>query len=200
MRVAVYLRVSTDAQDLASQTHAIDQWLTTRPDSVVTRYQDKLSGKRDDRPGLAALCQAVDRGEVDTVLVYRLDRVSRKSVTAMRLLLDWLNKGVGFIAVDQPYLALGKDNPLRVAIAAIFADLAQLEREAIVSRVRAGIKAAQSRGVRIGALPKLTAEQQQTARQLLAAGLPTRAVARQLGVNQSTISRLGRSYATRLPD
>ncbi len=189
MRIAVYMRVSTDVQDTRSQDIAIQEWLAKRDVTSVVRFQDKQSGKKDDRPGLQALCAAVDAGEVDTVLVYRLDRLSRRAVTALRLLLDWLNRGVAFYAVDQPALTLGKENPLRLTIAAVFSDLAEMEREAIVGRVKAGLRSAKARGVKLGAKRKLNDAQREYAK----AQLDTRtirSIAKELNVSTATISRL----------
>jgi DNA invertase Pin-like site-specific DNA recombinase len=182
--------VSTEGQDLRSQDFVVDEWLAKRGITDVIRFTDKLSGKRDDRPGLHSMCEAIERGEVDTIVVFRLDRISRRSVTALRLLLDWLNRGVAFYAVDQPALHLGVENPLRLTIAAIFSDLAELERQAIVSRVKAGLAAAKARGVRLGALPKVTQEQATKIRELRAAGITCRAVAKQMGLSSSTVSRV----------
>lgn len=190
MRIAIYYRVSTDHQDMRSQEQAIGEWLAKRQVTSVTVFQDTQSGRKDDRAGLAALSKAVEAGEVDTIVTYRLDRISRRSVTALRLLLDWLNRGVGFVAVDQSALNLTTDNPLRITIAAIFSDLAQLERDAIVGRVRAGLRAAKARGVRLGAKPKLTDEQRAYARQRLADRDTITAIARDLRVSTATISRL----------
>jgi len=106
--------------------------------------------------------------------------------------LDWLNRGVGFVAVGQAALNLGLDNPLRLTIAAIFADLAQLEREALVSRVRAGLRAAKARGVKLGGVPKLSDEQAKVAKDLRAAGFTCVQVGSRLGVSAATISRLRR--------
>lgn len=191
MRVAVYERVSTDRQDVASQAFVVQGWLDARGITEVRRFQDKQSGKNDDRPGLLAMCAAIEAGEIDTVVVYRLDRLSRKAVTALRLILDWLQGGISFYAVDQPALSLGIENPLRLTIAAVFSDLAQLEREAIVSRVRSGLKAAKARGVKLGPKPKVSEELRQEILRLREYGQPCRTIAESLGLSKSTISRVG---------
>ena len=190
MRVAVYSRVSTDKQDVEAQNFVVNEWLTKRGVSGALRFEDKQSGKDDNRPGLQALREAIAAGVVDTVVVFRLDRLSRRSVTALQLLLDWLNRGINFYAVDQPALHLGVENPLRLTVAAIFSDLAALEREAIVSRVRSGLRAAKARGVKLGTPRKLTPEQVYTARAMRRRGMSCKHVAKQLGVSAATISRL----------
>jgi DNA invertase Pin-like site-specific DNA recombinase len=189
-RLAIYKRVSTDLQDTAAQEHAIRQWLAQRPQyatAQISTFEDNgISGKTEKRPGYQALMSAVAAGEVDAVVVYRLDRLSRNSLTAMRTLLDWMHRDVEFFAVDQPILQLGKDNPLRLTICALFSEMAQLEREAIVSRVKSGLAAAKARGVRLGAKPKFDLEQ---ARGMLASGLSVRAAAKRLGVSETSVRR-----------
>ena len=72
----------------------------------------------------------------------------------------------------------------------ILAGLAEFERELIRARTSAGRDRAKTRGVRFGRKPKLTAHQRAHALKMLDAGEPQSAVAKVLGVDQSTVSRL----------
>lgn len=189
-RIALYRRVSTDRQDTASQDHAVQQWLTKRGEAAALVFEDEgRSGKDDDRPGYQALCAAVAAGEVDTVVVYRLDRLSRKATTAMQTLITWINDGIEFFAVEQPILHLGADNPFRLTFCALMAEVAELERESIVARVRSGLAAAKARGVRLGAAPKLVPEQRARMRAMRAAGATYKQIARELAVSPSTVHK-----------
>lgn len=191
MKIGIYSRVSTDNQDCLSQSHAVDQWLAKRGLTAVRTFTDQgISGKTEKRPGFQALLAAVESGEIDTVVTFRLDRLSRKATTALTLLLDWIKKDVAFFAVDQEVLHLGKDNPMRLTIAAMFSELAQLESQAISSRVKSGIRAAMARGVKFGAVSKLTAAQKAQIKQLVAAGKPMRSIGAQFGVSAATICRV----------
>lgn len=185
----MYLRVSTDSQDVAAQKHAIDKWLETHDHESVTYFTDKMSGKHDNRPELKKLKLAVAYGGFDTVVVYRLDRLSRKAATTLQLLLDWVSNDIGFIAVDQPILHLGHDNPFRLTFAAMLSEVSQLERETIVTRVKSGLEAAKARGVKLGAKPKLTNQQVIEAQRLRDAGWTLRDIAKEFDVNYSTICR-----------
>lgn len=190
-RIAVYTRVSTDRQETKAQHHAIQQWLASRePAEALLYFTDSITGKRDDRPGLLALREAVASGLVDTVVVYRLDRLSRNSLTAMRLLLDWIHLGIEFFAVDQAILQLGKDNPLRLTVVALFSEIAQLEHQAIVARVRSGVAAAKARGVKFGRRNKVTTEKAQGILQARQAGQSYRTIAKQFGVSHDTVQRI----------
>lgn len=188
-RYAVYMRVSSDKQDVASQRHAITAWLAARGITDPVWYEETASGKRDDRPEFQRLCLDVRAGQIAGVVVFRLDRISRRAVTAMQTLLEWLTLGVEFFAVDQPILHLGTDNPMRLTIAAMFSEFAQIEREAIVARVRAGLRAAAARGKRLGAAPKVTAAQVADILRRHQAGDTERAIAAQVGVPRSTVGR-----------
>lgn len=186
--LAVYKRVSTDRQETLSQAHAIADWLyRNKPDIPVREFVDKFSGKSMDRPAFIEMQNAIRSGEVSGVVVFRLDRVGRNAIANVREVAGWIEQGLEFFAVDQPYLQLGKDNPLRMSLLGIFSDQAQMEREAIVSRVKAGLAAAKARGVRLGPEPRIDPSQILSLRQQ---GLTFRAIARKLGISASSAHRL----------
>lgn len=189
MSTAVYMRVSTTAQDTDSQRHVIKQWLAGKSLTAVVWYEDVASGKRDDRPQFKAMCAAVKEGKHQTVVVFRLDRLSRKASTALSLILEWLTAGINFYAVDQPILQLGAENPIRLTICSLFAELAQIERETIVSRVKAGLAARKAAGKSLGRVSKISVSQDDHIKRLHAAHCSTREIAAKLGIPQSTIVR-----------
>lgn len=194
-KVALYYRVSTDRQDLASQRGAVEGWLeqlpeAKRPKEISVFNDEGISGKTINRPAFQAMLDAAYSGKIDTIIVYRLDRFSRNATTAIRLLLNLDEAGVAFISVTQPVLNLGHENPFRRTMLAAFAEIAEIERETIVMRVRAGLDAARKRGVRLGAPPKISAEKQQEAQSLKAQGLSYKAIAAQLDLSVGSVHRL----------
>jgi len=190
MIAGAYLRVSTNDQDLASQKHVIEEWARANPQYEIRWFMDHgISGTKDTRPGLQELVKASEVGEIQAVVCYSLDRVSRTAATALQLVLRWLQLDVEFFSVSQAILQLGKDNPLRLTITSLFAELAALEREAIVGRVRAGLAAAKARGVKLGNDQKLTPDQIKLAKQLRHGGMSCRALGVKFGVSAATISR-----------
>jgi DNA invertase Pin-like site-specific DNA recombinase len=193
-RIAVYLRVSTEQQETAMQKHAIQQWLAAHPDAaVVATFEDlAMSGSKDARPGFTALCTMVRDGGVDAVLTYRLDRISRKAVTALQTLIDWTRQGVEFFAIDQPVLNCTMDDPFRLTKLAMFAELAQIERATLVSRTKAGIAAARARGKQIGAQRKITDEQIRTFKTAKEAGMSARQAAKVAGASKAQLYRLAK--------
>jgi DNA invertase Pin-like site-specific DNA recombinase len=175
---------------------AVEGWLRNlptekRPKTEPLVFKDEgISGKTTNRPAFQAMLQAAHTGKFDTIIVYRLDRFSRDATTAIRLLLNLDEAGVAFISVTQPVLNLGHENPFRRTMLAAFAEIAEIERETIVARVRAGLDAARKRGVRLGAPLKISTEKQREARELKAQGLSYKAIAKALDLSVGSVHRL----------
>lgn len=195
-RIAIYKRVSTDKQDTDMQQHAISKWLTTQPAAELHWYEDiGISGSTANRPAYQRMVADIEAGKIDTVVVYRLDRLSRKAIDAMQLMIDWIRKDIGFVAVDQPILHLEQKNPFRLTMASIISEIAQVERETIVSRINAGLDAARARGVRIGRKPKLSPEQVEEAVKLRKAGRTIEEIAAKYSISRATAFTVLRSRA-----
>jgi DNA invertase Pin-like site-specific DNA recombinase len=158
---AIYLRVSTDKQSTDMQQYAVNRWLAENPSVVssVRYYTDEgLSGTSAKRPAFRQLCADVEAGLVKQVVVYRLDRLSRTALTALQHILDWCRRDVDFIAIDQQALNAQAGDPFRITKLAMFAELAQIERETLVRRTKDGLAAAKARGTKLGARRKVSQE------------------------------------------
>ncbi len=158
-RIAIYYRVSTDMQELTSQKHEIELWLAAQKivPEVVHKIEDyAVSGKRADRVGFKKLMSLAKRGKIDGIIVYRLDRFSRDASTAIRQIMDLEALGVAFVSVTQPILDLRSNMPFKRTILTIFAELAEMERDTIVQRVKSGMAAAKARGMKFGQPVKVT--------------------------------------------
>ena len=106
MRAAVYLRVSSKSQKVASQKRAIRQYLNNHGIEVPADrwYVDHgRSGKSLDRPDMDELQRAVFMGDVDLIVVYSLDRLARNALEGMTLLADWLKRGVRLDRLSSKY-------------------------------------------------------------------------------------------------
>ena len=102
-KVACYVRVSTVGQNEAGQRAEIERWLTGNgidPASVVW-FVDKKSGDNLNRPAFEKLQAAVFAGEVGTIVVYKLDRLSRKLREGLNTLCDWCERGLRVVSVTQ---------------------------------------------------------------------------------------------------
>ncbi len=190
--IAIYYRVSTDKQDLDMQKHAIREWYAKHGNNEKYRtFTDMgMSGSDDKRPAFNNMLNACKRGEFTTVVCYRLDRFSRSSTTAMRKILDLGANDVAFVATDQPELGLSKDRPERHVILAVFAMLADIERQAIVSRAKAGLAAAKAKGVKLGRPTVITDDIRDKIKSLRNDRLSIREIAKTVGVSTSVVMRV----------
>lgn len=195
--VAIYYRVSTDRQDLASQETAVQAWIDSLPAEkaparVIVFKDEGISGKTLKRPGFQKMMAAATSGKVDTIVCYRLDRFSRDATSAIKMILNLDEAGVAFISVTQPVLNLGHENPFRRTMLAAFAEIAEIERETIVARVKAGLDAAKKKGVRLGR-PRHTQSIRRQVLLLKDEGLSVRKIASKLQISIGSVANITQS-------
>jgi DNA invertase Pin-like site-specific DNA recombinase len=151
-------------------------------------YQDQASGRRDDRPGLAACLKALRRGDV--LVAWKLDRLGRDLRHLVNLVHELTGRGVGLKVLTGQGATIDTTTPAGKLVFGIFAALAEFERELIVERTRAGLASARARG-RTGGRPyKMTGAKLRLA--MAAMGQPGTKVAdlcRELGVTRQTLYR-----------
>jgi DNA invertase Pin-like site-specific DNA recombinase len=149
-RAAIYMRVSTVDQHPETQLYDLRQMADQRGYQVVEEYTDRISGAKARRPGLDALMQDARRGRFDVVLVWASDRIAR-SVRHFLDVLDELNRlNVEFVSFREN---IDTGGPLGRAIVVIIGAIAELERNLIIERVRAGMRRARLEGQHIGRKP-----------------------------------------------
>ena len=149
-RAALYLRVSTLDQHPETQLYDLQQMAVQRDYQIVAQYTDKVSGAKARRPGLDEMMQDARRGRFDVVLVWASDRLAR-SVKHFLEVLDELNHlNVEFVSFREQ---IDTGGPLGRAIIVIVGAIAELERNLIVERVRAGMRRAKLEGRHIGRKP-----------------------------------------------
>ena len=107
-------------------------------------YEDAASGKRDDRPGLAACLKALREG--DTLVVWKLDRLGRDLRHLVNTVHDLTARGIGFKVLTGHGASIDTSSSGGKLVFDIFAALAEFERELIVERTKAGMAAARARG------------------------------------------------------
>ena len=107
-------------------------------------YDDKASGKLDDRPGLTACLKALRRGDV--LVVWRLDRLGRSLAHLVETVDTLAARGVGFRVLSGHGAAVDTTSASGRLVFGIFASLAEFERELIRERTVAGLAAARARG------------------------------------------------------
>jgi DNA invertase Pin-like site-specific DNA recombinase len=149
-RAAVYTRVSTVDQNLQTQLLDLKQMAAQRGYEIVAEFSDCISGAKSKRPGLDELMREARRGRFDVVLVWASDRIAR-SVAHFLQVLDELNHlGVEYCSYREN---LDTTGPLGRAIVIIVGAVAELERNLIVERVKAGMRRARLEGRHVGRKP-----------------------------------------------
>ncbi len=179
-----YARVSTEDQRLDLQLDALAAAGCQRV------FEDRASGARTDRPGLAAALSHLRRG--DTLVVWRLDRLGRTTHQLVGLLERFERDGIRLRSLQDgidPASVMGR---AMLQIGAVFAEM---ERNLLRERTRAGLAAARARGRLGGRKPRLTADGLDTARRLMAdPKLSMDQIASRIGVGRTTLYRaLGRA-------
>ena len=149
-RAALYLRVSTLDQHPETQLYDLRQMAAQRDYQIVHEYTDRISGAKARRPGLDEMMADARRGRFDVLLVWASDRLAR-SVKHFLEVLDELNRiNVEFVSFREQ---IDTGGPLGRAVVVIIGAIAELERNLIVERVRAGMRRAKLEGRHIGRKP-----------------------------------------------
>ena len=151
-------------------------------------YEDQASGKREDRPGLAACIKALRPG--DTLVVWKLDRLGRDLRHLINTVHDLTGRGIGLKVLTGHGAAIDTTTAAGKLVFGIFAALAEFERELISERTMAGVASARARG-RSGGRPfKMTAAKLRLA--MAAMGQPETVVSNlceELGITRQTLYR-----------
>lgn len=147
---ALYMRVSTVDQHPETQLHDLRVMAQQRGLQIVKEYTDRISGTRARRPGLDELLRDARRGRFQVVLVWASDRIAR-SVRHFLEVLDELNHlKIEFVSFREN---LDTGGPLGRAVVIIIGAVAELERNLIIERVKAGMRRAKLEGRHIGRKP-----------------------------------------------
>ncbi|MGF1643410.1 MAG: recombinase family protein [Thiotrichales bacterium] len=173
-----YARVSTQDQNLELQREALTKAGCTKV------FEDKVSGTRADRPGLAKTLEMLREG--DTLVVWKLDRLGRSVKQLVDLVGDLHKQGVQFRSLTD---SIDTGTPSGRFFFHVMASLAEMERELTVERTRAGLEVAKQLGRKGGRKPKMTDSIIESAKKLLASGVPPKDVAKNLGVSIPTLYR-----------
>ena len=173
-----YARVSTNDQNLNLQKEAL---LKVGCEKI---YEDKISGTTKQRPGLDKALDALRAG--DTLIVWKLDRLGRSIKNLISLISDLNSKDIHFKSITD---SIDTSTPSGRFFFHIMASLAQMERELIAERTKAGLNAAKKLGRIGGRKRKMTKSKIIAAKKLLDSGIAPKDVAQNLGVSLATLYR-----------
>jgi DNA invertase Pin-like site-specific DNA recombinase len=186
--IACYCRVSSPRQKTDSQKPEIRRWLQGNgiDPSTAEWFEDKETGRTLKRPEFDRLQEAVFAGEVRTVVVWKLDRISRRQRDGVGLLADWCERGVRVVAVTQQIDLSGAVGRM---VASVLFGLAEIESEYRRERQAAGIAEAKGRGAYRGRQEGTTKAPAHRARELRSRGLTAQEIATALGISRRTVFR-----------
>ena len=191
--IAAYIRVSTYQQNTDAQRAELEQWLTANGHTKksIKWFEDKETGKDLDRPGFAAMQKAIFAGKIKTVVVWKLDRLSRNQRDGINLLADLCDRGVRVVSVTQQLDLSGVAGRL---VAGVLFAIGEMELENIRERQAAGIAAAKKRGVYSGRKPGTKKASADRALELKQQGLLNREIANAMGISTATVKRYLASF------
>jgi len=184
-RVALYARVSTTDQSTDSQLLDLRRYVSERGWNIFKEYVDEgISGTKDSRPALNELMNDAKKRRFDVVLVWRFDRFARSTKHLILGLEEFKNLGIDFVSYQEN---IDTSSPLGSAIFTIISAVAQLERDIIAERVKAGLRRAKENGKKLGR-PRAEVSKGEIY-SLHSHGLSLRQIATQLNISKSTVAR-----------
>ncbi|MBA8757904.1 recombinase family protein [Wolbachia pipientis] len=156
VRCGIYTRKSNEDgleqkfNSLDAQRVACEKYIKSREGwvALAKRYDDGgFSGKNLERPAIKELFEDVKAGEVDCVVVYTLDRLSRETKDSIEVTSFFRRRRVNFVAVTQIF---DNNTPMGKFVQTVLSGAAQLEREMIVERVKNKIATSKEQGLWMG--------------------------------------------------
>jgi len=177
---------STDSQLLD-----LRRYVRERGWDIFREFVDEgISGTKDSRPALNELMNDAKKRRFDVVLVWRFDRFARSTKHLILALEEFKNLGIDFVSYQEN---IDTSSPLGSAIFTIISAVAQLERDIIAERVKAGLRRAKENGKQLGR-PQSDVDRKQV-RLLRSQGFSHRAIAAQLGISHSTVGQILRKHS-----
>ncbi|AOR33095.1 hypothetical protein BFF78_20305 [Streptomyces fodineus] len=176
-----YQRVSTNAQDAQLQADALAEAGCARI------FEDKASGKNADRAGLLAALDYMREG--DTLTVWKLDRLGRSTKDVLTIAEDLHARGVALRILTGTLAGSYSPRGEGKFFFTMMVAFAELERDMIVERTRAGLDAAKAQGRTGGRPTVMDADKLAAAKALKAKGESVTAIAKALKVSRATLYR-----------
>ena len=139
MKTYGYMRVSTDDQDFKLQEDALNRY------PVDFIFSDKMTGATMDRPGLKRAVKVMRPG--DKLVVWKLDRLGRSTIGVLDAAEQLARAGIELVSISEQF---DTTTPMGKMFFTIIAAFAQMERDLISERTKAGIAAHKARGGRMG--------------------------------------------------
>lgn len=184
-KVGIYARVSTKDQTAENQLLDLRRYCDSHQWSVVAECVDSgISGAKFDRPELQRVLRMARQHQINTLLVWRFDRLARSLSHLVQTLEELKHLRVDFVSFSE---SVDTASPQGRMVFGVMASLAEFERELIRERIFSGLRRAKEKGVELGRpnLPKEKLEEVLSLR-----GKPQREIARLTGLGKGTVYRI----------
>lgn len=190
-KVALYVRVSTQDQNLDLQRNELTEFVTSRNWTLHHIYSDTGSGTKTNRIALQSLLTSARNKDFDIVMTWKLDRLFRSLKHLVATLNELQDIGIEFISLKD---SIDLTTPSGRLLTHLLGSFAEFEAAIIRERVLAGLRAAKVRGVKLGAPRKIAHEE---VCNLLNLGFTTKVVARKLRISEPSVSRIKKLASNR---
>lgn len=188
-RAALYVRVSTAAQNPDGQEAELRQYAENRGWTVANIYKDVISGATKSRPALDELMADARKRKMDVILCWKFDRFARSTIHLLTALEDFRSVGIGFASVSEAIDTTTASGKLTFTV---LGAVAELEKSIIRERIQMGVENAKRKGKRLGRPPirRLTSSELDQARRDRTTGnLSLRALAKKYGASIWSMQR-----------
>ena len=175
-----YARVSTGLQNLDLQMDRLKEY------GCEKIFTDNISGDKSKRPGLDKVIESARN--VDSVIVWRLDRLGRNMEDLISLVNTLNERGISFHSIEEN-ITMDKSSSTGQLLFHLFAALAEFKRNLILEQSAAGRISARARGRYGGRPEKLTDKDIKLLKNLYDSGIPIKTIAEQCQVSRTTIYR-----------
>jgi len=189
-RCVIYTRVSTEDQKLDQQVYELSEFAKSRGWKVVKIFEEKKPGTDKDRSGLNKALELARSRKVDVFLVWKFDRFARSVSMLVNTLEEFNSLEVEFVSLKDK---IDTTTPVGKMSFSVIAAVAEMERDIMSERIKAGIEARRRNGHQIGRLSK----GEKLKKEIL--GLRSRKyslrkIGRMLNLHTSTVSKIVKQY------
>ena len=185
-RVAGYVRVSTEEQSVSLQVDALRAWAERASAHLELFVDEGWSGAKDKRPALDDMLGRMRRRKFGALVVWRLDQLALSLAHLAKLGEECAALGVELVSLTEGIDTRTATGRAMYGMCSVFA---QLERDMIVERTRAGLQAARRRGVQLGRPRVVDKEMRARIERLRRCGRSYSEIAEATGISRASVIR-----------
>ena len=184
--VAIYIRVSTEKQELENQLAPLKEFAQAKGLQIVDIYKDVAGGGRNERVGFNRMLRDAHNGKFKIIIVWALDRLSREGLSKTINLIEHLNHtGIDVISYTEPYLDTTNELAKNILLAVV-STLAKAEREKISERTKAALIRLKNHGKKLGR-PPIDEKRKYRVIKLKKQKLSIRKIAKTVGISHASV-------------